>query len=120
MKRPDLLILIAIWEFLTAAVVLCGLVLLGIFAFVWIVPFWDYALAGTLFGMGLLILLTYCGLAIAAGIGLINGREWGRIAAIVHAALSISSVPIGTVIGILSIVYLTSPSVKEYFESARQ
>jgi hypothetical protein len=43
------------------------------------------------------------------------GKEWGRITAIVHSALSLFSIPIGTVIGVLSIIYLTKLEVKEFF-----
>jgi uncharacterized membrane protein (DUF2068 family) len=117
MKRPDLLILIVIWEFLTALLALIGVVAIAVFAFPSITFLWGIASAGAIFGLSLatLVLAAYCGLGIAGGIGLITGREWGRIIAIVHAAISILNVPIGTVIGILSIVYLASPEVRDYF-----
>ena len=122
MKKPDLLILITIWEFLTALVALVGVVFLAIYAFptvIWLL--WGVARAGVLFGLsvGTLLLLAYCGVAVAAGFGLLTGREWGRILAVVHSALSVFNVPVGTVIGILSIIYLIKPEVKEYFETCR-
>lgn len=66
----------------------------------------------------LLVMLAYFVLALMGGIGLLQGREWGRILSIVHAALSLFWIPIGTVIGILIIIYLTKQEVREYFVSS--
>lgn len=132
MKKPDLLILIAIWEFITAFVVFIGIVAIALFAFPTVLGIWgeweyygngmiwssgDIPRTGAIFGLSIaiLILLCYMVLAIAGGIGLFTGKEWGRITTIVHSALSLFSVPIGTVIGVLSIIYLTKPEVKDYF-----
>ena len=60
----------------------------------------------------------YFVLALMGGIGLLQGREWGRIMTIVHAALSLFWIPIGTVIGALVLVYLTRPEVRDYFAGA--
>ena len=68
------------------------------------------------FKHGGLVLLTYIGLSVAAGVGLIIEREWGRILAIIHSALIVIWIPIGTVIGVLSLIYLTKPEVRQYFE----
>jgi hypothetical protein len=129
MKKPDLLILIAIWEFITAFFAFIGIVTAVFFTF--FVDTWgdwgyyygtawnngDMPRAGFIICMsvGILILLCYMVLAILSGIGLLTGKGWGRITGIVHSALSIFSVPIGTVIGILSIIYLVKPEVQEYF-----
>ena len=120
MKRPDLLILIIIWEFLTALGALIGIISIAVFAFPPVVALWDVARAGALFGLsvGTIVLLAYLGLSVAAGIGLIMGKEWGRISSIVHAALSLFWMPIGTVIGILTLIYLTKTEVRDYFQTA--
>ena len=131
MKKPDLLILIAIWEFITAFVVFIGIVAIAVFAFPAVLGVWgdwgyyngmmwnngDMPRVGAVFGLSvaILILLCYLALAIASGIGILTGKEWGRITAIVHSALSLFSIPIGTVIGVLAIIYLTKMEVKEYF-----
>ncbi len=107
MKRNDVLILIAVWEFLTAAVALIGVVAIAVFA----VP--DLSL-----GVVTVILLAYSGLAVAAGVGLLRGKQWGRIAAIVHAALSLLNMPFGTIIGALALVYLLRSKTRQYFETA--
>jgi hypothetical protein len=46
------------------------------------------------------------------------GKDWGRILAIVHSAVSLLNIPIGTVIGIIALIYLTKEDVREYFQSA--
>jgi hypothetical protein len=131
MKKPDLLILIAIWEFISAFVVFIGIVAIAVFAFPAVLGVWSdwgyndgmmlndsgMGRPGAIFGLSvaILILLCYLALAIASGIGLLTGKEWGRITAIVHSALSLFSIPIGTVIGVLAIIYLTKQEVKDYF-----
>jgi hypothetical protein len=69
-------------------------------------------------GIGLLVFVAYFVLALMGGIGLLRGREWGRIMGIVHAAISLFWVPVGTVIGALVLVYLTRSEVRDYFTTA--
>jgi len=120
-KRPDLLILVAIWEFITAFGALIGISAIAVFAFPDVIrPLWGPALTGGIFGLSIavLVLLCYTGIAIAGGIGLLRDKEWGRILSIAHAALSLFWFPIGTVIGILILVYLTRSEVTEYFKAS--
>ncbi len=120
MKRPDLLILIVIWQFVSAFMAGVGIIAIAVFVLpaVFDVAWGNLAIGSTVFiGFGLLVLLGYVGLAVAAGVGVLLGKEWGRILAIVHAALSAMNLPVGTVIGVLSLVYLTKPEVKAYFEA---
>lgn len=121
MKRNDILILIAIWEFLSGLIVFVGVASIAAFAFPPVLDLSNAERIGALFGLSVatFVLLVYFALSLAAGIGLITGKEWGRISAIIHAALSLFSMPIGTIIGILVLVYLTRPDIKLYFESAR-
>jgi hypothetical protein len=121
-KRPDLLLLIAIWEFITAFVALISISAIAVFALPDAIrPWWGWEPeVGAIFGLsvGVLILLCYMGIAISGGMGLLNGKEWGRVLSIAHAALSLFWFPIGTVIGILSIIYLTRPEVLEYIKAS--
>ena len=121
MKKPDLLILIAIWEFLAAFFAFIGIIVLGMFAFPHMLTLWGYARTGGIFGLSVAVifLMAYLGLSVSAGIGLLTGKEWGRIMSIIHAALSVLNIPIGTVIGILVLIYLNKPEVKDYFEGVR-
>lgn len=119
MKRPDLLILIAVWQFLSAFIALIGVCIIAAFVFPDAVgPLWGQALTGVIFGLSIsiLVLLAFIGIAIAGGVGLLKGQEWGRVLSIVHAALSLFTFPIGTIIGVLAIVYLTKTEVTEYFK----
>jgi len=119
-KKPDLLILIAIWEFITAFFALIGISAIAVFVIPDAIRPWWGLEVGAIFGLsiGILVLLCYIGIAIAGGMGLLRGKEWGRIVSIAHAALSLFYFPIGTVIGILSIIYLTRPEVLEYIKAS--
>jgi hypothetical protein len=119
-KRPDLLVLIAIWEFVTAFGALIGISAIAVLVFPEVIhPFIGPAIPGAIFGLSIaiLVLLCYIGLALAGGIGLLQGKDWGRILSIAHAALILFWFPIGTVIGILSIIYLTRPEVTDYMNA---
>jgi len=120
MKKPELLILVAIWEFLSAFGALIGIAAISIFTFpnIW----WGGVFpVAPIFGLSIaiLVLLCFIGLAVAGGIGLLQGKEWGRSLSIAHAALSLFWIPIGTVIGILCIIYLTKSDVAAYFTANR-
>jgi hypothetical protein len=121
MKRPDLLVLVAIWAFLSALLYFIGIVAIAVFAMPEALGFeWGPANAGSIFGLsiGILFLLCFCGLCLAGGIGILKAKSWGRIIGIVIAALSLFWFPIGTVIGVLVIIYLARPEIREYFEGS--
>lgn len=113
MRRPDLLILIAIWMFITAGIALIGIAAVSLFA----LPDINNDI-GAAFGLSLalIVLVIYLGISIAGGIGLLAGKNWGRILAIIHAILALFAVPFGTVIGALTLVYLFREDVRAYFE----
>ena len=127
MKRPDLIVLIAVWEFLCALGVflaIAGVATAFFFympgTWMWGDSLWQAAprIGGfTVFILGvvLLVMIAYFILALLGGIGLLQGKEWGRILSIVQAALSVFWAPVGTVIGILILIYLAKPELKEYF-----
>ena len=114
MQRNDLVVLIAVWELVTAVGAVIGAVSIAVFAFPQAVDRGD---AGSLFGLSIAIvmLLAWVGLSVAAAVGLISRKEWGRITAIVHAALSLIRIPFGTIVGILVLIYLTRPGTRDYF-----
>ena len=114
LKRHDGLVLIAVWDFITALWLLIPVIAIAIFAF----PNTDDA--GGYFGLSIVtvVLLSLLGLSLAAGIGLLTRKEWGRILAIVHATMSLIVIPVGTIIGALSLVYLTRSRIREYFATA--
>jgi len=130
MKRPDLLVLIAVWMFLSALGTLIGIAAVSsmfFFTYPWMCwdgiggwGMWDMPRMGSFaifaLGVAVLVMVAYFILALMGGIGLLKGKEWGRVLSIVHAALSLFWIPVGTVIGILVIIYLVKPEVREYFE----
>lgn len=131
MKRPDLLVLVAVWMFLSAFGILIGIAAVSsmfFFAYPWMG--WEHGMwngwgmwgvpqmggiAIIMMSVAVLVMVSYFILALMGGIGLLKGREWGRILSIIHAALSLLWVPVGTVIGILILIYLTKTEVQEYF-----
>jgi hypothetical protein len=118
-KKPELLVLIAIWRFITAAFLAIGIIAIAVFAIPEAVRDEN---AGSLIALSIaiVVLLALIGLSVAAGIGLIKGKSWGWILAIVNAVLDLFSFPIGTVIGVLSLIYLLRKEVREYFATAQQ
>ena len=127
MKKPDLLVLVAVWQFVAAFFVLCAAGFMSLLLLPSSLGMWGNNW-GSMWGMNnipeigaiaivmaIFIMIVYIVVGIVGGIGLLVGKEWGRITSIVHNALSLISFPIGTTLGILSIVYLTKSEVKEYF-----
>ena len=128
MKRPDLLLLVAIWQFISVVFCLIGIAAISIFAFPGAVGYYGPFHVGPVFGpdvgaifglsVAVIFLLGGIGLSLSGGIGILLGKAWGRIIGIVNAMLSLFFVPIGTVIGALVLIYLTRSDVREYFEGS--
>ena len=119
MRRPDLLLLIAIWQFVSAFLLVIGVAAISAFAFPEALGFkYGPADAGAIFGLSIAIFTLLCliGLSLAGGIGVLKAKSWGRIISIVNAILDLIFIPIGTVIGVLVIIYLARPEIREYFE----
>jgi hypothetical protein len=71
---------------------------------------------GSFFALTILVLVFGMGgFAILTGSGLKNRKSWARIAAMVLAALSILSFPIGTLIGVFTFVTLLKPEAEAQF-----
>jgi hypothetical protein len=73
---------------------------------------------GTIVALSIVILLLIgCfWLSVAGGIGILLEKNWGRIVSIVNAVLNLFSIPVGTIIGVLVLIYLNGSEVREYFE----
>ncbi|MBN2311869.1 MAG: hypothetical protein JXR94_23015 [Candidatus Hydrogenedentes bacterium] len=56
---------------------------------------------------------------IAAGIGLLKFRPWARILAIILGALNLLNIPIGTALGVYTLVILLKPEADELFRAHR-
>jgi hypothetical protein len=128
-KKPDLLVLVAIWEFITALLVMIPMAALCAVIFGNLLDWRDWAggwdlpkvpvLVNIAVGFVLVLFFAYLVLAVMGGVWLLQRNEMGRLISIVHAALSLLWVPIGTVAGALVLVYLTRPEVRDYFHADR-
>ena len=127
MKRPDLLILIAIWRFLTAFIICGGDIAIAVTQFPEVVQeirvsenYAQVLMVIMLITLGIvtLLMLALGSLSVVVGIGLIKGKSWSRVLAFVFAVLDLLWIPVGTIIGVLSLMYLFRPEVKEYFKAA--
>lgn len=53
--------------------------------------------------------------AIVLSAGLLEGRRWAWVGAVVLAGLGLIRFPIGTVVGVAALVYLLSSGVRDFF-----
>ena len=75
-------------------------------------PMWVLTLVGITVGL----LMAALGLpGLLAGWGLLTGKPWARVLAIVVGILSLINVPIGTALGVYTLWVLTQPAATEYF-----
>ncbi|MBN1368960.1 MAG: hypothetical protein JW954_01825 [Dehalococcoidaceae bacterium] len=129
MKKPQYLSLVAIWQFFCAITTFFGILAMGLIALPVLFGFsnyWDIYMGPWLvFGgvpgiitvvtsIGLVFMLAYFVISLAAGIGTLQGKSWARGMGTAQAVLSIPNIPLGTVAGVLAIIYLGKPEVVEY------
>lgn len=67
-----------------------------------------------------LVLLCKAAAGIAAGLGLLQRQDWGRILAIVLGVISLINIPFGTAIGIYTLWVLVSPGADKEYEALAQ
>jgi hypothetical protein len=119
MKRPDGVVVIAVYYALVALVFLVGAcaTLIGLVA-VLATVFDRMAATWAVFGigLGLLFCLIFLAGSVMAAWGLLTLKNWGRWAAIVLAVLQLPAFPIWTVIGGLIIYYLLREDVRLAFD----
>jgi hypothetical protein len=58
-------------------------------------------------------------LSLIFAIAFLTGRNWGRILMMIGAVIELFAFPIGTIIGIIILWYLTRPRVKAYFKQPK-
>ena len=54
-------------------------------------------------------------ICILVAVGLLGGKGWARTLALLFAIIGLLSVPLGTIMSIIILVYLFKPEVKAYF-----
>jgi len=58
-------------------------------------------------------------LSLIFALAFLSGRNWGRILMMIGAVLELLDFPIGTILGIVILWYLTRPRVKAYFKQPK-
>ncbi len=110
--RPDKVTLIAVWFSINAAISLFLFAPLCFF-------FLPARFPGELVSAGALVVgflsVVFGVLAIAAVVGVLRLREWGRWLAMVLAIMGLIFIPIGTIVGVFIIRYLLSDEAKHAF-----
>ena len=118
-KREDGVTLLAFYHFVLAGGFLLGTVSLAIpamiTAIVGVVEDPSALIATFILGGIAFVLMLFCALVLAIGYGLWTQKQWGRMAAIALAVLSLFGFPIGTVIGGLTLWYLLRTEVADQF-----
>jgi len=116
--RPDSVTVIAIYHFVEAALLLFGVLGVGIGFLVLAIGAPGGPGTGIAYGvMGVVgaLLLLATAADVVAGIGLLNLKDWARWVAIVLSVLRLPGVPVGTAIGGLTIYFLLQDDVKSAF-----
>lgn len=115
-ERPPVVTWTAIWWYINA-----GTYALGVLGFLAAAVTFALArqegaaiLAGTFFAVAAVLLL-FAILYLVAGIYLMRMREWARILSIILAAIGLLAFPVGTIIGIIILIYITKPEVSATF-----
>jgi hypothetical protein len=120
MKRPDWITIISIYHYFVAGLFVLGLcVMIAVPFIVAAAPDADAAAAVPIVAI-VTVIAVFILLIFAAGFGVIGWglwtlKPWARMGAIVLAGLSLLSVPIGTIIGGLTLWYLFQPEARAAF-----
>ena len=120
--RPDKVTVIAVWFSINAAI---SLFLFAVLLFLFPAPVLSDIGDGPERGMvifarflGCFLFGGFAVLDIAAVVGLLRLREWGRWLAIVLAVLGLIFIPVHTIVGGLIIRYLLTDEAKQAFGAA--
>lgn len=108
----------ALWIVWGAIGVLFGLFILGILFGISFIPDMGYEAPIILRTVGLGVGIFFVVLSapeVIAGIGLLKRKEWGRVLVLVEAFLNLIVIPLGTILGIYSIVILLSDETVQLF-----
>jgi hypothetical protein len=118
-KRPDGVTILAIWYLVLAGglgLIACAAAVPAAIVTSSEAPAGSVVLAVTLLGIGVLLAMATSVALAAIAWGLWQLRDWARLAALVVGALHLLAFPIGTVIGAITLWYLSShPEVQAAF-----
>ena len=121
-RRPDGITVLAIWYAVLASgslMAACATTIpMGVLSVARDVPAGGRFLLSALMGFGVVVALVCTAVFAAMAWGLWQLREWARIVALLLAILHLPFFPVGTLIGALTLWYLTShPDGRDAFEA---
>jgi hypothetical protein len=67
-----------------------------------------------------IVLICKAAVGIAAGLGLLQRQDWGRILAIVLGVISLINIPFGTALGVYTLWVLVSPGADQEYQALVQ
>jgi len=74
---------------------------------------------GGIFGLLGIVFVIAGALSLIFAIAFLTGRNWGRILMMIGAVIELFAFPVGTIIGIIILWYLTRPRVKAYLKQPK-
>ncbi|MCB9159720.1 MAG: hypothetical protein H6644_07665 [Caldilineaceae bacterium] len=117
--RADGVTLLAVYHFMLAGLLLLATMGLAIptviTAIVGVVEDSDALIATGILGLLATVAMVACIVMLAVGFGLWTLRQWARVATIALSVLGLMFVPIGTLIGGVTLWYLLKPEVAAEF-----
>ena len=117
--RADGVMLLAVYHFMLAGLLLLATMGLAIptviTAIVGVVEDSDALIATGILGLLATVAMVACIVMLAVGFGLWTLRQWARVATIALSVLGLMFVPIGTLIGGVTLWYLLKPEVAAEF-----
>lgn len=117
--RADGVTLLAVYHLMLSALLLLATMGLSIpmiiTAIVGVVEDSDALIATGILGLLAAVTMVLCLVMLAVGFGLWTLRQWARVASIALAVLGLWFVPIGTVLGGVTLWYLFKPEVADQF-----
>jgi uncharacterized membrane protein (DUF2068 family) len=120
-KRPDGVTVTAIYHYGIAVLFLLGTVIMAVPAFILgiiaLAEEADMVIPTVVLGLIAVVLMVMCLIYLAVGYGLWKLQQWARVAAIALAILSLLAVPIGTILGAITLWYLLQPEIAARFET---
>lgn len=120
--RPDGVTVLAAYHFLLSGLLLLTTLGLAIptviTAIVGVVEDSDVLIATGILGLLAAVTMMLCLVMLALGFGLWTMRQWARVATIAMAIVGLSFVPVGTIIGGVTLWYLLKPEISSHFHVA--
>lgn len=121
-RRPEYVTLIAIYQFITAAILFLLSCMIPVVVYPMIFSYIggseEIFVAMSLVTAALAMAVGFGFASIVVGYGLLRMKNWGRLGAIVLGAFALIGFPVWTIVAVLVLVYLTSDEARDVFTKA--